>query len=307
MLEIVAYRLTGIGDPSGWTAIQDSIVWDLRLPRVLLAATAGAGLTIVGMSAQVMVNNPLADPFLLGISSGAALGTVAALTSGLTLWGLSSYTAGVLGAAVAFAAVWLLARSASMNPKDLLMVGVLVSSILLGLTNWLIVQATDPAARGALHWIFGDLSASARWPELAVPATAVAAVGLWIGAHGRTLNCLATGAETAASLGISPSRARAQLFVASSILTGIIVAACGAIHFVGLVVPHIARRFAGTDHRRLTPIAALTGAVFLVLADLLARTVSAPAEVPVGIITTVVGSIVALFIFRRHRRGGFGS
>ncbi|MFI6029417.1 FecCD family ABC transporter permease [Amycolatopsis magusensis] len=308
VLGIVTHRLTGLTDPSGWTLTQDAIVWDVRLPRVLFAAVAGAGLAMVGVAAQVLVANPLADPFLLGVSSGAALGAVTSLVTGVAVFGVTSHAlAGFVGALAAFSLVWLLATrtEGGLTAHRLLLTGVLVSNALLGATSYVVLQAADPSStHSALFWLFGSL-ADAGWDDLGLPTLVVAACGLGLFARARGLNALQIGEEHAAGLGVPAGRLRAELFAVTSLITGVLVALCGCVHFVGLVTPHLARRVVGHGHRRLLPVAALTGAVFLVLADLAARTLLSPEEIPVGILTTVAGAAFALAVLaRRGRRAG---
>jgi iron complex transport system permease protein len=300
--QILWHRLTGLGAPH-WTLTQDAIVWDLRLPRVLLAALVGAGLSVVGVSTQALVRNPVADPYLLGISSGATVGAVASHVLGIGFWGVTSHAlAGFLGALAAFIVVYLLARSGgALAPTRLLLVGVVVGNALLGVTNYLVLQADDPGkTNSALFWILGSLS-GARWGELGVPAVVLLVGMAALLARARGLNALLVGDETAASLGVPPGRLRRELFVTTSLLTGVMVALSGSIYFVGLVVPHAVRLLLGSDHRRVLPGSLLAGAAFLILVDLLARYLLRPQELPVGIVTAVIGAPVFLILMSRRR------
>jgi iron complex transport system permease protein len=299
---ILWFRLTGLGTPT-WTAAQDAIVWNLRLPRVLLGAVVGAGLSAVGVSTQALVRNPVADPYLLGISSGATVGAVASLVVGISFWGATSPAlAGFLGALVTFAVVYLLARrGGALAPTRLLLVGVVLGQALLGITNYLVLQADDPGkTNSALFWILGSL-AGARWGDLGVPAIALVIGVTALLARARGLNTLLVGDETAASLGVAPGRLRRELFATTSLVTGVMVALSGSIYFVGLVVPHAVRLLLGSDHRRVLPAALLAGAAFLVLVDLLARFLLRPQELPVGILTAVIGAPVFLVLMSRRR------
>lgn len=299
--KIMAYRSTGLGDPTGWTRIQDSIVWDLRLPRVLLGALVGAGLSIVGVAAQALVRNPLADPYLLGISSGASLGAVGSIVVGISFFGSPSLSA-FAGALLTFLAVYLLARrGGGFAPTRLILAGVAVGYALLGITNYLVLQADDPGkTNSALFWLLGSLAA-ARWTDLGIPATALLLGVVALLARGRALNALLVGDETAASLGVPPAALRRELFVVTSVITGVMVALSGGIGFVGLVIPHAVRLVVGSDHRRVLPAAALAGAGFLVLVDLLARFLLRPQELPVGIVTAVLGAPAFLLLMGRRR------
>lgn len=300
--KILLHRLTGLGDPT-WTISQDAIVWDLRLPRMLLAALVGAGLSLVGVSTQALVRNPVADPYLLGISSGATVGAVGSLVLGISFWGATSHAlAGFLGALAAFALVYALAvRGGALAPSRLLLVGVVVGHALLGVTNYLVLQADDPGkTNSALFWILGSL-AGARWADIGVPAAALLIGFAALLFRARALNALLVGDETATSLGIPPTRLRRELFATTSLVTGVMVALSGSIYFVGLVVPHAVRLLLGSDHRRILPAALLAGAAFLVLIDLLARSLLSPQELPVGILTAVIGAPVFLVLLSRRR------
>ncbi|QWF78829.1 FecCD family ABC transporter permease [Amycolatopsis sp. CA-230715] len=300
--QILWHRLTGLGDPT-WTVSQDAIVWDLRLPRMLLAALVGAGLSLVGVSTQALVRNPVADPYLLGISSGATVGAVGSLVLGISFWGATSHAlAGFLGALAALALVYTLAvRGGALAPSRLLLVGVVVGHALLGVTNYLVLQADDPGkTNSALFWILGSL-AGARWADIGVPAAALLIGFAALLFRARALNALLVGDETATSLGIPPTRLRRELFATTSLVTGVMVALSGSIYFVGLVVPHAVRLLLGSDHRRILPAALLAGAAFLVLIDLLARSLLSPQELPVGILTAVIGAPVFLVLLSRRR------
>ncbi|RZS44734.1 iron complex transport system permease protein [Herbihabitans rhizosphaerae] len=301
--QVLTHRLTGLGDPNNWTITQDGIVWDLRLPRVLLAAMVGAGHAVVGVAAQALVRNPLADPFLLGISSGACVGAVASIVVGISFWGVTSHAlAGVAGALITFLIVYLLAaRGGSLSPTRLLLVGVVTGHALLGVANFLVLQADDPGkTNSSLFWLLGSL-AGARWTDLGVPAAALSIGLAALLVRGRGLNALLVGDETANALGVPPGRLRRELFATTSLVTGVVVALSGSIYFVGLVVPHAVRLLLGSDHRRVLPAAAIAGAAFLVLVDLAARSVLAPQEVPVGVVTAVIGAPVFLLLMSRRR------
>ncbi|MGW6692755.1 FecCD family ABC transporter permease [Rhodococcus sp. NPDC054953] len=280
------------------------IVTDSRLPRVLLAALVGAGLSGVGLIVQAMVRNALADPYVLGISSGASVGATSVVLFGtfgaLGLYALS--TAAFLGALGATILVYLMARSsAGLVPLRLVLTGTALGYGFSAATTVLVFMAPHgDAARSVMFWLLGSL-AGATWQ--AVPlAAAVTVIGLAvIAACARRLNALSMGDEVSAALGIDASRFRLLLFVVAAVMTGCFVSICGAVGFVGLVVPHVARLLVGADHRRLIVVTPLLGAVFLVTADLLARTLIPPQELPLGAITAAVG--VPLFVLLMRRRG----
>ncbi|MEU8841481.1 iron ABC transporter permease [Streptomyces roseus] len=302
-----------LGGPGGRTGAFASIVWDVRMPRVLLGAVVGAGLAVAGTVLQALVRNQLADPFLLGASSGASLGAVLVIVLGAGAAG----TAGALGGigalgvpAAAFAgsmgalvAVYAMARrGGTMTTGRLVLAGVAVQYVLSALTSLVLVLAAHPdQIRSVLFWTLGGLG-GARWDELALPATALLVGTALLTALARPLDLLLAGEEGARTLGLDTGRFRAAVFVLTSLVIGVLVAYSGAIGFVGLMVPHAARMAVGAGHRALLPVAALGGAVFLTLADLLARTAAAPEEIPVGVVTALVGGPFFLWMLRRSTR-----
>ncbi|GLX17226.1 FecCD family ABC transporter permease [Streptomyces lavendulae] len=284
-----------------------SIVWDVRMPRVLLGAVVGAGLAVTGAVLQALVRNPLADPFLLGASSGASAGAVLVIVSGAgaaaAAGGLGLPAAAFAGSLAALLAVYALARrGGTMTTGRLILAGVAVQYVLSALTSLVLVLSAKPdQLRTALFWTLGGLG-GARWDELALPAAALLAGTALLTALARPLDLLLAGEEGARTLGLDTGRFRAAVFVLASLVVGVLVAYSGAIGFVGLMVPHAARMAVGAGHRALLPVAALAGAVFLVLADLVARTAAAPEEVPVGVVTALVGGPFFLWMLRRTSR-----
>lgn len=289
-----------------WQPFESSIVWDVRLPRVLLAVTAGAGLAVVGATLQALLRNPLADPYLLGTSSGAALGAVSVLLFGASAFGgLSASAAAFAGALVAIVAVYVLAWHGGRFPTArLVLSGVAVSYLFSSATNLLIFRApSGEQARTALFWMLGGLS-TARWGALGVPAGVVLLSTAALVTSARTLNALSLGEEAATTLGVEADRFRRFGFLVASLNTGVLVAVTGGIGFVGLMVPHLVRLVVGADHHRLLPATALAGAIFLTWADVLARTIVAPEELPIGIVTAFAGAPFFLWLMRsRGRRG----
>ncbi|MFF8653513.1 FecCD family ABC transporter permease [Streptomyces huasconensis] len=280
------------------------IIWQIRTPRVLLAALVGAGLSAVGVAIQAMVRNALADPFVLGVSSGASVGAVAVtVTGGLAALGVYAVSAGAfLGALVASFLVYVASSSGGvLSPLRLVLTGVAMSLGFQAVMSVIIYFAPDSEATGmVLYWTMGSFGA-ASWAALPVVA-AVVLLGLAVlYRHGRALDVLALGDETAASLGLSPDRHRRLLLVLVSLVTGVMVAVSGAISFVGLVMPHLVRMVVGAGHARVLAVAPLVGALFMVWVDLLSRTVVAPRELPLGVITALVG--VPVFIALMRRKG----
>ncbi|MFB4425933.1 FecCD family ABC transporter permease [Streptomyces sp. QL37] len=280
-----------------------TIVWELRFPRAVLAAVVGAGLAAVGVAVQAMVRNALADPFVLGISSGAAVGANAVLIFGafgaLGVWALSS--AAFLAALLAMVLVYTIARTArGLTPLRLVLTGTAMYYGFSAVTTFMVFAAErGEAARSAMMWLLGSLG-GANWSSVPIAACAVAGGLAHLGWSARRLNALAMGDETAAALGVDAGRLRRELFLVSAAVTGAVVAVSGAIGFVGLMVPHAARMLVGADHRRLLAVAPLAGAVLLIWVDILSRVVLAPAELPVGVLTAAVG--VPCFVLLMRRR-----
>jgi len=278
------------------------IVWQIRLPRVLLAAVVGAALTTAGAVVQVLVRNALADPFLLGVSSGASVGATAVLLLGafasLGVWAISAGS--ILGALLAMGAVFAVSSGGrGLAPTQLILCGVVMSALFESVTSFLIFRGNPQATQSVLFWLLGSFGL-ASWNQLPIPALALLAAMIYLMAHGRTLNALAMGAEPAASLGVDVRRLRRNLFLVTSLMAGVAVAVSGIIGFVGLVVPHIVRLMVGSDHRRVLPTGVLFGASFMVLGDLLARTIVAPQEMPIGVITAFIGAPTLIVLIRRR-------
>ncbi|MDM7832666.1 iron chelate uptake ABC transporter family permease subunit [Cellulomonas sp. MW9] len=278
--------------------LHDAIVWDLRLPRVLTAAAVGAGLALSGAVMQSLTRNPLADPYLLGLSSGASLGAVAVLVVGVSLL---LPVAAFAGALLALVATFSLARAGgTLTPSRTVLAGLAVSQLCAAGTSLVIFwTATGDSYREILSWLLGSL-AGATWQSVAIAGVAVVVVGAVVLAQAVRLDAFAFGDTAAAALGIDVNRTRWSLMTLVAVLTGAMVAVSGAIGFVGLVLPHAVASLTGPGHRRLLPVAALAGAVFLVWADTVARTVFDPRELPVGIVTALVGVPVFAVLLRRR-------
>lgn len=288
----------GIGEPT-LSPLRDGIVWELRMPRVLTAAAVGAGLALCGVVMQALTRNPLADPYLLGLSSGASVGAVIVIVLGV---GLLLPFAAFAGALIALAATLALANAAgALTPTRTVLAGLAVSSVFGAITSLVIFwSATGDSYREILNWLLGSL-AGTDWSSVAIAGSAVILIGVPLLASARTLDAFAFGDTAAAALGVHVGRSRAWLLTGTALLTGALVAVSGAIGFVGLILPHAVRLIIGARHRALLPLSALAGAIFLIWADTGARTLFDPRELPVGILTALIGGPVFAVIMLRNR------
>ncbi|MFN2530474.1 MAG: FecCD family ABC transporter permease [Pyrinomonadaceae bacterium] len=282
----------------GLTQDQFDILWQIRMPRLLLAAAVGCSLATAGAGYQSLLRNPLAEPYLLGISNGAAVGTMLALV----LFGNHEWSRPVLafgGALVATLVVYQLARGrAGATPERLILAGVIVTTFLSSVIVFVTTLMDVTRIRSFTFWLLGDLSgASSALLPFSIAIAIVGAVLLTVNA--RSLNLLMLGERDAFDLGVEVKRVRIIVFACASLLVGSSVAASGSVGYVGLVVPHLARLTFGSDNRVSIPAAALGGALFVVVADTLARTIIAPRELPVGAITALIGAPLFIYLLRR--------
>ena len=299
-LDWLRIDMLGLHGIDGVSDLRANLVWEMRLPRVLAAALVGGGLAVVGAVMQTLTRNPMADPYLLGISSGASLGAVAVIVAGLSLGSLGVAGGAFVGALGAFMLVLALGqRSGRLTPTRMILAGVAVGAFASAVTSFLIIWVADPhATQEAQFWLSGSLAA-ARLPTVYTMASAVL-VGLVVcGFAARGLNAFAFGEDTAASLGIDVQRVRWVLLVVCALVTGVLVAGSGTIGFVGLLIPHAVRALVGRAPRRVLPLSALVGAVFLIWVDVVARVAFEPRDLPVGIMTAMLGVPVFLWILRR--------
>ncbi|WP_256583988.1 iron ABC transporter permease [Pseudomonas sp. SDI] len=296
---IVVQQL-GLAEAANWSQGQAQIVWLIRAPRVLLGALVGAGLALVGSALQAVTRNPLADPHLLGVSAGAALGAVlVVLYLGEFAGVFSLPLAAFVGAMCSMALVLGIAnRQGRLESERLLLAGVAVSFVFMAVANLLLYTADQHAANSVMFWMLGGLGL-ARWELLWLPALCVAGGFVLLLSLARALNALMSGEQTAVSLGFNTRQVRWQVFLGTSLLTGVLVALSGAIGFVGLMLPHMARRLVGAEHRRLLPVSALLGALFMVWVDVAARTLIAPQDLPIGIATAAIGGVFFIVLLRR--------
>lgn len=308
MLAGLAWGAAPLGPGGLREALQDpgtpagQILWQLRLPRVLLAFLVGAGLGLTGAVLQALVRNPLADPYLLGLSGGAGLGAVAAIALAVTSpWGVPA--AAFVGALAAILLVYRVSVVAGsrLDPRVLLLAGVVIGAFAGALMSAIIALSPAPQLRSAWLWLMGGFGA-ASWQALAVfAAYAILPAGLLF-LSARRLDLLVLGEDTAQYLGVDIEQAKRVVYFAASLLTAAAVAVAGVIGFVGLVVPHAMRRLVGPLHAGLLPAVAVASGGFLVLADLFARVVVRPLELPVGVVTAVVGVPLFVLVLRQAQR-----
>ncbi|HMS96053.1 MAG TPA: iron ABC transporter permease [Tabrizicola sp.] len=291
--------LPGIVTPD-WSAGRENIVWEIRFPRVVLAGLVGAGLGLVGAALQSVTRNPLADPHLLGISSGGAFGAIAALLhTGLFLGLLTVPLMAFGGALVATVLVLGVAQLAGASSADrLVLAGVAVSFVIMAAANILIFLGDPRATHTVVFWMLGGLGL-AQWNHLVWPLAVLVPCGLWLWAQAGRLNAMSLGDETAASLGIEVGRFRMTVFVVAALITGVMVAFSGLIGFVGLMMPHLVRLVLGGDNARVLPGSAFAGAVFLIWADAAARVVMAPEDMPIGVVTGLIGGVFFIWMMAR--------
>lgn len=297
--KVIVNHLSGVTD-SDVPAGQDNIIWLIRAPRVILALLVGSGLALIGTALQAVTRNPLADPHLLGATSGATLGAVIVvlfLGELMGQWGLP--LAAFIGALTGLLLVVVIAQGAgALTSERLLLSGVSVSFVLMAVANILLFLGDHRASSSVMFWMMGGLG-TARWELLGFPTCVILIGGIVLWTSGRYLNALMVGEQTAVSLGVATNWVRLSVFVVASLMTGMLVALSGSIGFVGLMVPHIARRLVGAEHRRLLPVCGLLGALLVVCLDMIARTLVAPQDLPIGIVTAAIGGLFFIVIIRK--------
>ena len=284
-----------------WTKGREAIVWDIRFPRTLLAIMVGSGLAIVGACLQSVTRNLLADPHLLGISSGGAFGAILALLhTGLFIGLLTVPLLAFIGSLFAAFIVLLVTRITIVTSADrLVLAGVAVSFIIMAGANMLIFLGDPRATHTVVFWMLGGLG-FAQWDQLIYPLIVLLFCGAWLFSQTNILNAMTVGDETASTLGINVNKFRLIIFIICALITGVMVAFSGIIGFVGLMVPHIVRMLVGGDYIRVVPLSALFGAIFLLWADIVARTLMPPEDLPIGIVTGFVGGIFFVWLLKRN-------
>lgn len=291
-----------LGLPELATTLQ-RIVWDLRVPRVLLAILVGAGLAVVGVLLQTVTRNDLADPFLFGLSSGASAGAVAVITTTGELLGiwtlpLAALAGGLVSAVTVLAIV---NRSAASGPEKLILGGLATSFLFGAITHYLVFAGDQRAAQSVMFWSLGGLGL-ARWDNLPLALLGVTLLLAFALKQRHALDAMLAGDDTALSLGLSPRRLRAQVFGVTAVATACFVALSGVIGFVGLMVPHLARPLSGALHARLLMACAVGGAILMLASDLLSRILLAPQELPIGIVTAALGGVFVVCLVLRPNR-----
>jgi iron complex transport system permease protein len=276
-----------------------TILFSIRIPRVLFAGIVGAALSTAGVVFQAILRNPLAEPFVLGISGGASVGAIAGILLGAAVLPFGIPLLALAGSLAAAFLVFGTARKGTALPSStLLLAGVIVNAFTSAVVMFLLTVSRSTEIHNAVFWLMGDLGmASGR--EIGLAALVLLAGFGLIYAHSRSLNLFVIGEETALRLGVSVERTKKVLLAAASLLTAASVSLCGTIGFVGLIVPHMMRMALGSDHRLLLPVSLLFGAAFLIVADAFARTLIAPAELPVGVITALCGAPYFVYLLRR--------
>ena len=280
------------------TSEQHAILFDIRLPRVLLGACVGASLAVAGASLQALLRNPLAEPYLLGVSNGAALGTLIAFVF-FEQFAFSRPIFAFAGAAIATFAVYQMAKSrAGMSVERLVLSGVIVTTFLSSIIVLLTSVLDAARLRGYTFWLLGDLSQATKQGFYFTLVAAVTGT-IILTSQARALNLMMIGERDAFDFGVEVGRVRTIVFAMASVLVGMSVAASGSVGYVGLIVPHLVRMSVGSDNRLVVPFSAIAGAIFVVLADTVARTAIAPRELPVGAITALIGAPLFIFLLRR--------
>ncbi|MDO1583585.1 FecCD family ABC transporter permease [Rhizobium oryzicola] len=297
----VANRLWAAGYPIA--AIDEGIVWSYRLSRAVVAACCGASLALSGLVLQSLLRNPLADPYIMGISAGASTGAVAVVLLGFGAGFLSLPLGAFLGAVLAFLLVSLLASRAGKGSAAIILAGVAGSQLFNALTSFIVTKSANAEqARGIMFWLLGNLS-GVRWPDvwLCLPVTLLGLIVCLL--HARSLDAFAFGTRSAASLGVSVGRVYCTSIAVSAVMTATLVSLVGSIGFVGLVVPHAARLLVGTRHNRLIPVATFGGAIFMILCDVLSRVLLKGQVLPIGVVTALIGApVFAVLLLERRAK-----
>jgi len=303
-LSIILAKLPFVDLTGSCTASQETIIWDIRLPRVILAGLVGAALAIAGATYQGLFRNPLADPYLIGVAQGAALGAVIGFLLPIS-W--QSFEFGIIpvlafvGALISVITVYMISRVGGTLPvTTLILAGVALGAFFSAIVSYLIT-ISEEAVHGVMFWLMGSFALS-RWSEVQVVLPVVLVGVVIIIIYSRSLNLMQLGEEQAQQLGANVERLKIILLAASTLITAAAVSFVGIIGFVGIIIPHAVRLIWGADYRFLLPLSILVGALFMIVADLVSRTIMAPTEIPVGVITALCGAPFFLYLLRRRTR-----
>lgn len=298
-ITILFHSLIGSGQKE--RDVEEMILLSLRLPRVLLAGVVGAGLSMAGVIFQVLLRNPLADPYILGVSSGSALGTIVAILLGLSGTSFGLPLASFMGSLFTILTVFYFGRlNGKIHPNTLLLAGVVIGSFLSAIILFLLSLSQKEELHTIVFWLMGDFSFS-NFLSLRIVFPYILLGFILLYSRSRHYNILLLGEEGAIQMGLSVERLKLLSYLYASLITAASVSVCGLIGFVGLIVPHGVRMILGADHRLLLPSSALIGASFLILSDTLARTLLAPVELPVGVITAACGGPFFIYLLRRRK------
>lgn len=305
ILHIISTKTLGIGWVDEIARNEEMIIWNIRLPRVLLAFCVGSSLALAGAAFQGLLRNPLADPYTIGVSSGASLGAVLVLFFQISIIGLGSFSlpvVSILSGFVALLIVFGLVRlsSRSLAIETIILAGIIVSAFIGAVVSLIISLSDRDSMNQIIYWLYGSVGMRG-WNHvgLIIPFMILGFLILFF--HYRELNALALGEEAADHIGVNVKKGKTNILIGASLLTGAAVAVSGSIGFVGLVIPHLIRLVIGPNHRHVLPLSLLVGGAFLVLADLLSRTIIAPKELPIGVITALIGAPVFALLLVRER------
>lgn len=304
LIRIISAKVFNFGSLNNVDSMYINIVWNIRLPRVILSGIIGASLAIAGAAFQGLLRNPLADPFTLGVSSGASVGAVITIFFGISLPVIGSFTLPLFSIVASFITIFIVLLFArridrAMRVETIILTGVIFSSFLGALIS-LMIALTGDELRQIIGWLLGSVSMRG-WEHIKIVLPFFIIGGVVLLFHVRELNAMSFGEEQAQHLGVHVQRKKLFILIAGSILTGAAVAVSGTIGFVGLVIPHFVRLLWGPDHTHLLPLSVLAGASFLMIADLVSRTIIAPSELPIGVITALIGAPIFAVILTKNR------
>nr|WP_304220005.1 iron ABC transporter permease [Fredinandcohnia onubensis] len=308
ILHIVLDKTFGWGWLNEVARNQEMIIWNIRIPRVLLAFFVGASLGLAGAAFQGLLRNPLADPYTIGVSSGASLGAVFVLFFQFTIFGLGNFTlpiVAIVGGFISLLIVFGLVRlsSRSLAIETIILAGIIVSSFIGAVVSLIISLSDQDSMTQIIYWLYGSVGLRG-WSHVQLILPFMLCGSLILFYHYRELNALALGEDAADHIGVDVKKGKFYILIGASLLTGSAVAVSGSIGFVGLVIPHVVRIVTGPNHRHVLPLSLMIGGAFLILADLVSRSIIAPQELPIGVVTALIGAPVFALLLIRERVGG---